>query len=57
MALYHHVTDRDDLIDAMVDEVFADRRAVGGRRLDGCGDASETLRFATPCRATAGRSA
>ena len=58
MALYRHVANKDDLIDAMVDVVFAEielpaaATATGGRRCAG-----GRSRCATPCHAIAGRSA
>ena len=57
MALYRHVANKDDLIDGMVDLVFAEielpPRAPTGRPPCAGGRSPS----ATPCRATAGRSA
>ena len=57
MALYRHVADKDDLIDAMVDAVFTEigvpSAAATGRPPCAGGRTSS----AKPCRATAGRSA
>ena len=58
MALYRHVANKDDLIDAMVDVVFSEIGVpAGGRRLEGRDARSGRSRSATRWRATAGRSA
>ena len=58
MALYRHVANKDDLIDAMVDVVFSEIGVpVRRRRLEDVDAASGRSRSATHWRATRGRSA